>query len=61
MANSKFGKKLAVSLAVVACALIIGAQAHFVYIAASTQPDCVTHKKSGSENTQGYAAAKSSC
>lgn len=61
MPKIKFGRKLAVTLVVLSCVLILGANVHFVYLAAKTQPDCVAHKKSGADATQGYAAAKSSC
>lgn len=61
MSKSKFGKRLAVGMAIFACAVILAANVHFVYLASTTQPDCIAHKKSGSTTSHGYAAAKSSC
>lgn len=61
MKKNKFGKKMALSLAVMSCVLLAGANAHFVYVAYKTQPDCVAHKKTGDAPSSGYSAAKSSC
>ncbi|MDI1229451.1 MAG: hypothetical protein PSY14_17375 [bacterium] len=61
MAKNRFGKNLVIGFAIVTCVLIVGANAHFVYLASTTQPDCVAHKKPGSDIDRGYAAAKSSC
>jgi hypothetical protein len=46
------------SLAIVATLLV--ANAHLVYVAFSSQPDCVTHLKGAGENGS-YRAAKSAC
>lgn len=49
--------KLWLWLAIGACLLFIaGANAHLVYVAVSTQPDCVAHVREGEG-----AAAKSAC
>lgn len=61
MQKNKFGKKAAIGLAALSCLLLLGANAHFIYVAYSTQPDCVTHKKSGATPEKGFSAAKSSC
>lgn len=61
MPKIKVGRKLAVTLVVLSCVVILGANVRFVYLASKTQPDCVAHKKTGTDATQGYAAAKSSC
>ncbi|MEZ0260054.1 MAG: hypothetical protein ACAH80_03545 [Alphaproteobacteria bacterium] len=61
MKNARFGKKTAVGLAILSGVLFLGANAHFIYLAATTQPDCVVHKKSGGYPDKGFAAAKSSC
>jgi hypothetical protein len=39
--------------------LVAGANAHLVYVAYATQPDCVPHGKSAGGS--GYRAAKSAC
>ena len=43
--------------------LVAGANAHLVYVATTTQPDCVAHLERGNGGVpQGtYSAAKSSC
>ncbi len=41
--------------------LVIGANAHLVYIAVSTQPDCVPHLKDKGSSPSAYRAAKSAC
>lgn len=61
MKNLKPGKKTAWGLVAMTCALLIGANAHFIYLATSTQPDCVAHKKTGMTPEKGFSAAKSSC
>jgi len=43
--------------------LLIGANAHLVYVAATSQPDCVAHVRQG-EGARGavqFSAAKSAC
>jgi hypothetical protein len=40
--------------------LFAGANAHLVYVAFKSQPDCVAHVKSAGDGG-GYSAAKSSC
>jgi len=48
-------------LAVVGGLLVfVGANAHLVYVALKSQPDCVPHAKQG-ENARGYSAAGSAC
>lgn len=43
--------------------LLAGANAHLVYVAVTSQPDCVTHVRQGETGTAaaGYSAARSSC
>jgi hypothetical protein len=48
-------------LTAAAMALFVGANAHLVYVAVSSQPDCVTHLKEKSGTAGGYRAAKSAC
>ncbi len=40
--------------------LVAGANAHLVYVAVQSQPDCVEHAKTTGDG-QGYRAAKSAC
>ncbi|EHK53994.1 hypothetical protein [Allomesorhizobium alhagi] len=40
--------------------LFAGANAHLVYVALESQPECVDHVKAAGEGT-GYRAAKSAC
>jgi hypothetical protein len=41
--------------------LVAAANAHLVYVAVSSQPDCVEHLKSVGEESGRYRAAKSAC
>jgi hypothetical protein len=41
-------------------ALLLGANAHFLYVAFSSQPDCVEHLKAPGESGS-FRAAKSAC
>lgn len=44
--------------------LVIGANAHLVYVAVKSQPDCVAHARLGESVSHGHqfgAAARSSC
>lgn len=61
MKKDRFGKKSAVGLVVVCCVLFFGANAHFIYLASKTQPECIQHKKAGEGSDAGFSAAKSSC
>ena len=61
MKSARFGKKAAVGVAVLSCVLFLGANVHFIYMAATTQPDCVAHKKTGEDPEKGFSAANSSC
>ena len=45
----------------VAVALVTAANAHLLYVAVSTQPDCVAHLKDKGEAPGQYRAAKSAC
>ncbi|MGD9843960.1 MAG: hypothetical protein AB7O60_18270 [Variibacter sp.] len=43
-------------------ALVIGANWHLVYVAVTSQPDCVAHLRGGADGAAGsFSAAKSSC
>jgi hypothetical protein len=40
---------------------LVGAHAHLVYVAVTSQPDCVAHLKPGDSNGQAFSAAQSAC
>ncbi|MBP1887990.1 hypothetical protein [Sinorhizobium mexicanum] len=43
-------------------ALVASANAHLVYVAVTSQPDCVPHRRVGETSTQtAFAAAQSEC
>lgn len=43
-------------------ALVIGANWHLVYVAVTSQPDCVAHVRTGANGAAGsFSAATSSC
>lgn len=56
-------QKAAIWLAVVAgVALVIGANAHLVYVAVTSQPDCIAHRGLGESGDAGtFSAAESAC
>jgi hypothetical protein len=42
--------------------LVAGANAHLVYVAVTSQPDCVQHVRAGGEARSGqFSVAKSAC
>lgn len=41
--------------------LVLLANAHLVYVAVSTQPDCIPHLKDSGGASGAYRAAKSAC
>ena len=43
--------------------LVLGANAHLLYVAIASQPDCVAHQAPGvaSDHTVTFSAAQSSC
>ena len=51
---------LAWALAAAAVLLVAGANAHLVYVAIESQPDCVEHGKDAGDGYR-YRAAKSAC
>ncbi len=58
------GTRWTIGLAVAAGLIaLIGANAHLVYVAVTSQPDCVTHLKRGQGGAPNgtFSAAKSSC
>jgi hypothetical protein len=58
------GTRNAIWLAVAAGLLLfVGANAHLIYVAVTSQPDCVAHLRAGESNPQGtsFSAAQSNC
>jgi hypothetical protein len=41
--------------------LVAGANAHLVYVATTSQPDCVRHARAGDAGSGQFAAAQSAC
>jgi hypothetical protein len=42
--------------------LVVGANAHLLYVALTSQPDCVPHARAGGAATPGqFSVAKSAC
>ena len=48
-------------IAFAVAALLVAANAHLVYVAVASQPDCVAHKKVPDRDGAGFRAARSSC
>jgi hypothetical protein len=48
-------------LAAVAVSAVIAANVHLVYVATSSQPDCVAHVPQGEGAPRQFSAAQSSC
>lgn len=60
----RLGGRRAVALVVAGGLLaLVGANAHLVYVAVTSQPDCVEHTKRGNDGVSNgaFSAAKSSC
>ena len=56
------GKWTVVAVVVAGLLLLAGANAHLLYVAITSQPDCVDHVKPGETARGGmFSAAKSSC
>lgn len=56
------GKWTVVAVIAAGLLLLAGANAHLLYVAMSSQPDCVDHVKPGETSRGGmFSAAKSSC
>jgi hypothetical protein len=52
---------LAWSLAAVVLLVVAAANAHLVYVAVESQPDCVAHLKEAGSRAGEFRAAKSAC
>lgn len=56
------GRRLAIGLAVGGLVVVLAANAHLIYLAFKTQPECVAHvREAGSGPPGAYAPARSSC
>lgn len=54
-------RTVAAGLAAVVLVVFFAANAHLVFVALTSQPDCVPHLKSATEGAGDFIAAKSSC
>jgi hypothetical protein len=48
-------------LAAAAIVAVVAANAHLVYVATASQPDCVAHVRQGERAPRQFSAAQSSC
>lgn len=56
------GRVLAITIVVGGLAVVVAANAHLIYLAFTTQPECVAHiREAGSGPPGAYAPARSSC
>lgn len=62
-ADGRVGRRRVWLLVGAGVALLLGANAHLVYVALRSQPECVTHVKPGAAAPAGstFRAAKSAC
>ena len=61
-AKAGFGTRVLVCALILAGLLLFfGANAHLVYVALDSQPDCVPHFKDAEAANGGFRAAKSAC
>jgi hypothetical protein len=49
------------AIALMILGVFLAANAHLLYVALQSQPDCVAHEKSGEAVVGQFSAAKSSC
>lgn len=54
-------KRISIAIASVGIVVLLGANAHLVYVALRSQPDCVPHAKVPDGSGDGFRAAKSAC
>lgn len=59
--RGKRSKLIAVMLASAAVFLLLAANAHFLYVALMSQPECMAHVKPGVNVSGQFSAAKSAC
>ena len=53
-------RRLSLAIAAVCVAVFVAANAHLVYVAIASQPDCVPHSKTAGEDGS-FRAARSAC
>ena len=56
-------RRTALWLAAIAVLIVVAANAHLVYVAVTSQPDCVAHRVPGGqgEKAASFSAARSDC
>lgn len=54
-------RTMAIAVVCAGAALLALANAHLVYVAVVSQPDCVTHLKGVAESPGSYRAARPAC
>ncbi|WP_206086462.1 hypothetical protein [Ollibium composti] len=52
---------IAISIAAAVMAVFVAANAHFIYVAFTSQPDCVPHAKAAGTASGALRAADSAC
>lgn len=52
---------IAAGIAAAVVLLLVVANAHLVYVAVASQPDCIAHIKAPGEDGAGFRAARPSC
>ena len=58
--RDRLWRTISILMVGVGLAVLVGANAHLVYVAVTSQPDCVPHTRPAGE-AQPYAAAGSAC
>ncbi len=58
---TKHGRRMIGVLIAAGLLLVAAANWHLVYVAVTSQPDCVAHLRKGDGQTGQFSAAKSSC
>lgn len=54
-------RRLIAAFIAAAALLLVAANAHLVYVAVASQPDCVAHVKTSGQDGAGFRAARPSC
>lgn len=54
-------KRISIAIATIGVLGLVGANAHLVYVALRSQPECVPHAKAADGSGSAYSAAKSAC
>lgn len=52
---------LAILIVALGLLILVGANAHLLYVAMTSQPDCVSHSRTAGAAPGDYRAARSSC